>query len=314
MLDKTHVIIVTYNGAKWITKCLDSIKGIDNIIIVDNNSTDNTVEIISKNFPKVTLHKLSQNLGFALANNIGMKEAFNMGAEYFVLLNQDAWCEPDTIDQMISISKEHSDFGILSPMHLNGSGELLDWNFTTYITNPKYGGRKLFTDLLKKEKLEKVYPVNFVNAAFWIINRRCIQKVGLFDHELFPHYGEDSNYIERAKHFGFDVGIVPSSFIFHDREERSGVKTSSQFDIINLTREFTSQGANILILDSISKMDANLNQDRKLIFKNILKFNLAQALNHNRLLKHKKNLRKKILSHKNEYQKEGFNLDIELRR
>ncbi|WP_051686428.1 glycosyltransferase family 2 protein [Chryseobacterium hispalense] len=214
------IIIVNYNSDKWIARCLFSIHQaglIDHTIIVDNASTDNSVLFIEQNFPKADLIKLSSNLGFGQANNIGIKKAYEQGSDYIFLMNQDVYIEPNTIDYLISTAKLNQDFGILSPMHLNGNGSELDFGFSNYIVPLKC--KKLYSDIFL-QKLAPLYELPFVNAAAWLLTRKCIEKVGGFN-PSFYHYGEDDNYCQRVLYHGLKIGIAPQSMIYHDRENRT---------------------------------------------------------------------------------------------
>jgi len=307
MQEKVFVIIVTYNAEKWIKKCLNSVST-HSIIIIDNCSTDNTLSIIKENDKESVLILNKDNLGFAESNNIGIKKAILQGAEYVFLLNHDAWVEPDTINQLISTSRKNPRYGILSPIHLNGEGNLLDWSFTNYISKPSDDGRKLYTDLLKKEKLAPIYSVDFVNAAAWLLTKRCIEKVGLFDSELLPHYGEDNNYIQRAHYHEFFVGICPNSFIYHDREQRSGTKTKKPFNSITNYRPFIINAANILKENALFKSKEDVLFDKMQRIKKIIRLNFKLAYKHHKSYQLKRSLLKKIISHRELYKKEGFKL------
>ncbi|MFY7814443.1 MAG: glycosyltransferase family 2 protein [Chryseobacterium taeanense] len=214
------IIIVNYNSGKWIARCLSSIHKaglINHAIIVDNASTDNSVPFIEQNFPQADIIKLSTNLGFGQANNIGIKKAYEQGSDYAFLMNQDVYIEPFTIDTLIKIAELHPDFGILSPMHLNGNGLELDFSFSNYIV--PLNCRKLYSDIFL-QKLASLYEISFVNAAAWLLTRNCIEKVGGFN-PSFYHYGEDDNYCQRVLFHGFKIGVVPESIIYHDRENRT---------------------------------------------------------------------------------------------
>ena len=150
-----YTIIVTYNGSAWIRKCLDTLLQSTvntSIIVIDNASADDTCSVISKDYPHVCVTKLSFNIGFGRANNIGIKIAYDAGATHFFLLNQDACVEPDTIEKLVIQEEQNPQFGIISPMHLNGSGEGLDANFALYI-NPA-GCADLFSDLCLNRALD----------------------------------------------------------------------------------------------------------------------------------------------------------------
>ena len=219
-----YSIIVTFNGIQWIQKCLDSLqKSTINttVVIIDNGSTDGTIEYIETHFPKIHFIRSSKNLGFGSANNSGIKFAYENNADYFFLLNQDAWIEPDTIELLIEAHKNNTQFGIISPIHLDGTGKQLDFNFAKYFVriNPEL----ILSDLIFRAGIKKVYEVPFVNAAAWLISRDCISNVGGFS-PVFFHYGEDDNYVHRLKYHGFKIGIDSSTFIFHDRPQKRGNK------------------------------------------------------------------------------------------
>ena len=211
---KVCTIIVSYNFEKWIDVCLSSLETSSvetEIIVVDNASSDKTCEIIRERYPKVTIIENRENLGFGRANNIGFKYTIENNFDYVLLLNQDAWVDQDTIEKLIDASVNNPNFGIISPVHLNGTGENLDFGFSTY------------TGLKTKQEISNIpeSPVScdFINAAIWLIPISVIKKVGEFA-PIFPHYGEDVNYYQRIKYKGFKTGFVTNAFAYHDREKR----------------------------------------------------------------------------------------------
>jgi len=214
-----YVVIVTYNGMQWIDKCIDSLIHSSiplNIIIIDNLSTDGTVDFVKHKYPTVEIVETGKNLGFGKANNIGITHAVKQNADYVFLLNQDAWVGLSTIDELIKIHKQNPEYGVLSPIHFNGKGDTLDYKFSLHCNATDCPG---YVSDLVTSSLKQVYTINFVNAALWLISKDCLQKAGAFD-PIFPHYGEDFDYINRIKYHGFKVGIAPSLTGFHDREER----------------------------------------------------------------------------------------------
>lgn len=216
MLKKTFVIIATYNAMPWLSKCLESTKPF-NVVVVDNNSTDETVKFVKENYPSITILPQKENLGFGQANNIGMSYALKQGVDFVFLLNQDAYLESNTIEKLIEVHKKSDNFGVLSPIHLNGKGDRLDQNFSNYLN---YGANPdFYSDFVLKKPLPTVYEVPFVNAAGWLISKDCLEAVGGFD-PLFFHYGEDDNYCQRLKYHCFKIGVVPHVVIKHDRETR----------------------------------------------------------------------------------------------
>jgi GT2 family glycosyltransferase len=220
MSKKILAIVVTYNGLKWYQQCFSSLQNSSipvDIFVVDNASSDGTDEFISRNFNNIIYLKLKKNIGFGQANNIGLQYAIENGYGYAFLLNQDAWIENDTIKLLIEVQTRNSNYGILSPIHLNKSKTSFESNFKFFIT-PQWGCNDFISDLYLK-KLKDVYVTSFVNAACWLISRDCLLKVGYFD-PMFFHYGEDDNYVYRAIYHSFKVGISPNSCIVHDTENR----------------------------------------------------------------------------------------------
>jgi GT2 family glycosyltransferase len=218
---KTAVVIVTYNPLKWIKKCLDSLIQSTisvEILIIDNNSTDGFQEIIKSDYPQIEFVQKITNLGFGAANNIGIKKAYDNNADFVFLLNQDAWVESDTIEKLIFAQQNEPEFGIVSPMHLNGKGDQLDYNFSNYIIPFQCKG--LYSDIYLNKVKSSIYPVNFVNAAGWLLSRKCIETVGGFSPSFF-HYGEDDNYVDRVHFHQFKVGVLAAAMLFHDREEQN---------------------------------------------------------------------------------------------
>lgn len=204
---KVFVIIVTYNGARWIDKNIQSLLASSypvNIIVADNCSTDDSVALL-KNYPKVQLIETGANLGFGKANNLAMQKALEQGADCLFLLNQDAWVFEDTIAKLVDVIASNAKTGIVSPVHYVADEETLDSNFKTYLdrSTPLPGNDHLFA-------------TTFVNAAAWMLSRECVEKVGLFE-PLFGHYGEDRNYCDRVLYHGFSIYIDTASRIVHDR-------------------------------------------------------------------------------------------------
>lgn len=215
-MEKVTTIIVTYNGIKWIEKCISSlINSIypTDIIIIDNNSTDETISFIRNHFPNIKIIESKDNLGFGKANNIGISLGIKDNSDFFFLLNQDAYVLPDTIGKLIDNFKKHPEYGIISPIQLKNNVEV----------------ENLFSSYLKKHpQLQKNYnpnnayenkvlSIDFTNAALWMISKKCIETVGGFS-PLFYHYGEDVDYINRIIFHHFKNGVSCNAFGIHDRE------------------------------------------------------------------------------------------------
>lgn len=215
-----YVVIVTYNGASWIKKCLESVYNSTikaTPIVIDNCSTDSTLDVISTAYPQTVVIVSKKNIGFGQANNIGIKKAVNEGAEYVYLLNQDAWVDANTFDLLIKEHKKNQIFGVLSPMQLAASAHFVDYNFLLNSISLE-SCPNLLNDYVVNS-LKDVYETAFVMAAHWLLYVPTLKKIGLFS-PAFSHYGEDANLIHRYNYFGFKIGVCPKIFAYHDRQGR----------------------------------------------------------------------------------------------
>jgi GT2 family glycosyltransferase len=216
---KIITIIVAYNGERYIRRCLECLRNSrgsehNQILVIDNDSSDLTCEIIENEFPEVELIRSNKNLGFGKANNIGLREVLKRGIPYAFLLNQDAYADENLLRKLLQIAEANPDYGILSPMQLNGRGDGVDFKFSRYCLTPE------LKEALETypDAMQHVYPTYFTNAAAWFIPRSFLEKVGGFA-PMFPHYGEDNDLINRCHFHGFKVGILPEVSIRHDRTQ-----------------------------------------------------------------------------------------------
>jgi GT2 family glycosyltransferase len=208
-----YSIVVTYNGSYWIRKCLNSLLSSTQrtaIVVVDNGSADDTLSILENEYPDIIVCKQAKNLGFGKANNVGIKIAVENKADYVFLLNQDAWVKEDCIASILNCTQKNN-YGIIAPFQLNYDGNGIEKYFNNYILGNECG--TYISDLYFNQVLE-MYPLNFVHAAGWFINVSCINAVGYFD-ELFFHYGEDNDYIQRLHYKKLKVGICTNAIMYH---------------------------------------------------------------------------------------------------
>jgi GT2 family glycosyltransferase len=254
---------------QWYDRCFNSLQKSDvpvQIIVIDNASSDGTVEYIKTNYQEIILIESKENLGFAKANNIGLRYALDHGANYVFLLNQDAWLvQNNCIEELIKQSQLHPEFGILSPLQLYGSGNRIAQDTQAHYLYKSNNPNDFVSDLYFG-RLKDIYETNYVSAASWLLPIEIVKSIGGFD-PLFYHYGEDDNYIQRLHYFGWKIGICPKINICHDYENRSPSYTSKNLDwkkymLIN----FGNINANVDI-------DSTLKNKRKILFVQALRLN-----------------------------------------
>jgi GT2 family glycosyltransferase len=221
MAHKIFIVIVTHNGALWYDRCFNSLRSSKlpvQTVVVDNASSDDTINYITSNFPEIQLIRSEINLGFGQGNNKGIRYALENKADYVFLLNQDAWIEQDTIEHLVDISKKHPEYGILSPLHLNASKTSIEDGLMHYIADYHTTSPDLINDLYF-DRLSELYETKYINAAAWLLPRKTLEIVGGFD-PIFFHYGEDDNYMQRVHFHGLKIGLCPLVTICHDTEKR----------------------------------------------------------------------------------------------
>lgn len=220
-MPKIYFIIVTYNAMKWADKCFTSLRQSSvpvHCIVVDNGSTDGTQEYIATHFPEVEFIQSKENLGFGKANNIGIEKAYLQAADFFYLMNQDAWIYEDSLEKLLEVyhsSLDKKETGILSPMHIDGTEKKLDIFLDKYIAHNFE--TRLISDLYF-QSLKPFYEVKFINAAHWLLPRDTIETVGGFNPYFF-HYGEDREYVNRMLFHGKKTFLVPGSKVVHDGKQ-----------------------------------------------------------------------------------------------
>jgi len=212
--EKVYIVIVTYNGLRWVERCFTSLRSSQypvKTVVVDNASTDDTLTSIARDFPEVQVIANAANKGFGAANNQGITWALQQGADYIFLLNQDTWIFPDTVGRLVEVMRQAPGYGIISPLHYAADEVTLDASFERYVSKDYAQAAQTLQNA--------VYPIDFINAAAWFVRRGCLEAVGGFG-DLFYHYGEDRDYVQRVRYYRYALGFVPLARIVHDRPPR----------------------------------------------------------------------------------------------
>jgi GT2 family glycosyltransferase len=257
-----YIIILSYNGRRWLEACLASVLATEypnfKIILVDNASSDNGVELVRSQYPQVTVIANNRNYGFSEGNNIGIRSALSAGADYVVLLNQDTRVTPQWLSELIRAGESDERIGILGAVQLNYDND--DFNsWTTSAMREHLGELKKPTRSSTPPPPPPLpppwIPVEWVEGACFAIKREVLEKIGLLDPIYFAFY-EEIDFCRRASYHGFSVALVPRSRIHHYRggswqedgkleRERNYRCDRSQF-IYNLTDPRKSLPGNLL--------------------------------------------------------------------
>jgi len=226
------VIIVSYNVKRYVTHCIETILcsdfiGEKEIIVVDNNSFDETSQFIRKNFPEVKLIAKHKNVGFGKAVNLAAERA---KGEYLFILNPDTIIQENTISTFINYLKTHSKVGLIGPKIINSDGTLqltCKRSFPTLsVALPKLLGlSKIFpqTKWAGKYNLtyldpNKIHSVEAISGSCMFIRKTLFHEIGGFDEQFFL-FGEDLDLCYRMKQKGHEIHYVPSTQILHYKGE-----------------------------------------------------------------------------------------------
>ncbi|MGD2147201.1 MAG: glycosyltransferase family 2 protein [Anaerolineae bacterium] len=215
-------VLVTYNSAARTRRCLESIlasKIVPNVVVVDNDSQDETVEVVASSYPEATILHSGGNLGFGQACNIGMKHALVAGAKYLLPLNDDVRLTPSALTSLLNAAIANPDFGILLPVQITEDGGGVDAKFALELK--KHAPAQLFADQLVG-RLRDVYPVPVLPGAAMLVKGELVERLGGFD-PLFFVYGVEYDYCLRTVISDWKVGFVPGARVHHDRAVQSRV-------------------------------------------------------------------------------------------
>jgi GT2 family glycosyltransferase len=217
MEPSVSVIIVNWNGLMDTIECVNSLTQIEylnySLIIVDNGSSENDAEKLKERFQNIKVLKLKRNLGFAIANNLGIRKGLKEGADYVLLLNNDTIVDRQFLNNMIQVAEEDNNIGILGPkIYSYDNKDKLHYaggKFRMYINHSTEGQHK--RDIGQYEKLKET---DWISGACMLIRKSVLEKVGLLPEEYFLSW-EDIDLCLAAKREGYSCVFVPRSHIWH---------------------------------------------------------------------------------------------------
>ncbi len=227
-MKKITVVIVSYNVRHFLEGCLRSVEeamaGVDgDVIVVDNQSQDDTIDYISTNFPRARVINSGGNIGFAKANNIGIRES---DSEYVLLLNPDTVVATNTLRDVINFMDAHDTVGAAGVQMLNADG--------TRAPESRRGRPTPLTSFYKMCGLADLFPnnrrlaryymswlswnepaeIDVVSGAFFMVRRKALQQVGLLDEDFFM-YGEDIDLSCRLLNAGWHNCYLPCKIVHY---------------------------------------------------------------------------------------------------
>lgn len=263
---KLSVIIVSYNVSRYLEECLYSVinaaSGIETeIFVVDNNSADNSAEMVARLFPDVRLIVNNDNPGFSKANNQALVHA---GGEYILFLNPDTLVRDETFRVCIGFMDSHPDAGAMGVKMINGKGRYLPESkravptpltafykisgLTSLFPHSKRFGRYYLGHMDEDE----THLIEVLTGAFFFTRKEVLDQAGWFDESYFM-YGEDIDLSCRILNNNYTIWYHPGTSIIHYKGESTRkssinyVLTFYRAMIIYTKKYFSPPGASLLL-------------------------------------------------------------------
>lgn len=226
-MPKVAIIILNWNGLADTIECLKSIMQLDyitfEVLVVDNASSDGSVDAIKLAYPNVNILCNDKNLGYTGGNNIALRYALEKDYEYFWLLNNDTVVDSCSLAEMLTIAENSSNVGLLSPViYYYDNPEEIQF-CGSYVDFMNYNVKHF-------ESIDDYFmSANISEISLWgtalLIKRRVVENIGLLDDNLFAYY-EDCDYSCRALRAGFKNIVIPKAKVFHKDSRSTGSRTA----------------------------------------------------------------------------------------
>lgn len=225
-MSKVAVIIPNYNGIKYLDDCLSSLREQTfsdfRIVVVDNASTDDSIDFIERNYKEVETVKLDDNYGFSRAANEGLLRTKD--CDYVVLLNADTKAEPAFIEELVkAIEKDDKIFSVASKMLQLDKPDVYDGAGDLYCC---LGWAYALGKDSKVGKYEKEANVFSACAGACIYRRKLFEQIGYFD-EFHFMYLEDVDIGYRARIMGYINRYTPKAVVYHAGSGITGSRYNS---------------------------------------------------------------------------------------
>jgi len=227
---KVFIIILNWNLKDDTIACVRSVLAgsysYQRVVVVDNGSSDRSVEAIAEYFGKtIDLIVNEKNVGFAAGVNKGIQYALAQGADWVLILNNDTIVAPDMLEQLMAVAIRYPNIGILGPAIFHYDQPNRVWRLGDRHINWVPIPFKISAKALQAG--EKILPVNYVTGCGMLIRKEVFHAIGMFDEGYFMYY-EDADFCRRAERAGFSIVCVPTARMWHKVSGSTHGKVSYQ--------------------------------------------------------------------------------------
>jgi GT2 family glycosyltransferase len=221
-----YIIVLNWNGKEDTLTCLSSVTAIKypnfRIIVVDNGSSDGSVQAIRAGFPGLWVIETGENLGYAGGNNVGIRHALEHGANYVFLLNNDTRVAPDILERLLEAAYAIPDAGVLGAKiyYLSRPDAIWYVGAEWQHEQSKFAHRRS-----DNPALETVKDTDYVCGCAFFVPAPVFEKVGLLDETFFLTY-EETDWCYRARQAGFRILVATRAEVWHAVSASFGGETS----------------------------------------------------------------------------------------
>ena len=218
LFPKVFAITLNWNGKDDTIECLASLKTLNypnyGIVVVDNGSTDGSVSALRAQYPDITIIENGRNLGYAEGFNVGLRYAYENGADYFLIMNNDTVIDPHALTELVKVAETRPDIGFVSgkvywynePNRLQTAGKLSS-------PDTLVGGH-VASGEVDVGQVDEIREYDFVDDVFLLVRRAVYEEVGGYDPNFFLYY-EETDWCARVRKAGFKIVYTPHAKIWH---------------------------------------------------------------------------------------------------
>lgn len=239
-MKKVFIVILNFNGYKNTIECLESLYKLKlpqdtscEYIVVDNASSDNSVENLKPHMSKIFLIENKENLGFTGGCNEGARMALSSGADYVMFLNNDTTVDPGLVENLLKGFDSEKVGGVVPKIYFEKgfeyhhgkyrkedlgkviwyAGGKMDWNNLV--------GQNIGVDEVDSGQFDEVRSVELSTGCCFMVRSDVLESIGSFDDKYFLYY-EDADLSQRIRHAGFKIIYEPKAVVWHKNAESSG--------------------------------------------------------------------------------------------
>ena len=187
-------------------------------VVLDNASTDGSVEAIQQQSPTTQIIPLEHNLGYAGNNNVGIKAALAMGADWVFVLNEDTLLAPDCISQLVALGEDDGTIGVLGPLVYHADEPAVIQSAGGMVT-PQWDAIHLGMNEDDHGQFQQPVDVSYISGCGILVRRKAIEKSGMIDARYF-YYWEETEWCIRLHRAGWRVVNVPAAKMWHKGVQR----------------------------------------------------------------------------------------------